>query len=89
MIERPLYMNRLKAMINTEFVKVITGVRRSGKSFLLLMLRDYLEEQGISKDQIIYVNFENPAYFEMFDYRSLYAYLKDKVNSNQKNVLFI
>ncbi|KRL22758.1 ATP-binding protein [Lentilactobacillus kisonensis] len=84
MIERPLYMNRLKAMINTEFVKVITGVRRSGKSFLLLMLRDYLEEQGISKDQIIYVNFENPAYFEMFDYRSLYAYLKDKVNSNQK-----
>lgn len=84
MIERPLYMNKLKKMVDTEFIKVITGVRRSGKSFLLLMLRDYLLKKGIANDQIIYINFENPEYFDLLDYKSLYTYLKDRVNPTKR-----
>lgn len=77
-ILRPLYLKRIEPMIDTEFIKVITGVRRSGKSYLLLMIRDQLLKRGISEKQIIYLNFENPEYFDLLDYRKLYEYLKKK-----------
>ena len=70
-ILRPLYLKRIEPMIDTEFIKVITGVRRSGKSYLLLMIRDQLLKRGISEKQIIYLNFENPEYFDLLDYRKL------------------
>ena len=44
-------------MINTKFIKIITGVRRSGKSYLLLMIKDKLLSMGVDEDQIIYINF--------------------------------
>lgn len=75
-------------MIDTEFIKVITGVRRSGKSYLLLMIRDQLLKRGISEKQIIYLNFENPEYFDLLDYRKLYEYLKKKVDKSKKTYFF-
>lgn len=86
-IERPNYLKRIIPMINTEFIKVITGVRRSGKSYLLLMLKDYLRKQNILKDQIIYLNFEYPQYHKLLDYESLFSYLEDKVNTETKTYL--
>lgn len=71
-------------MINTEFIKVISGVRRCGKSYLLLMIKDKLLQMGISEKQIIYLNFENPEYFDLLSYPKLYKYLKEKVISDQK-----
>lgn len=71
-------------MINTEFVKVITGVRRSGKSYLLLMIKNRLLEMGVSEDQIIYLNFENPRNFDILTYRKLFEYLDEKVDSSKK-----
>lgn len=71
-------------MINTEFIKVITGVRRSGKSYLLLMIKDKLLEMGISEDQIIYLNFENPRNFDILTYKKLFDYLDEKVNPDKK-----
>lgn len=84
-ILRPLYLKRIEPMINTEFIKVITGVRRCGKSYLLLMIKDKLLQMGISEKQIIYLNFENPEYFDLLSYQKLYNYLKEKVVPNQKN----
>ncbi|MCF1783380.1 ATP-binding protein [Lactobacillus mulieris] len=87
-ILRPLYLKKIEPMIDTEFIKVITGVRRSGKSYLLLMIRDQLLKRGISDKQIIYLNFENPEYFDLLDYRKLYDYLKKKVDKSKKNYFF-
>lgn len=83
-ILRPLYLKRIEPMINTEFVKVITGVRRCGKSYLLMMIKDKLKEFDIKNDQIIYLNFENPEYFNLLAYPSLYTYLKKRVKLGQK-----
>lgn len=83
-ILRPLYLKRIEPMINTEFIKVITGVRRSGKSYLLLMIKDKLLNMGISEDQIIYLNFENPRNFEILSYTKLFEYLEERVPQNKK-----
>ncbi|MGV3191788.1 ATP-binding protein [Lactobacillus amylovorus] len=83
-IDRPLYLKRIEPMINTEFIKIITGVRRSGKSYLLLMIKDKLLSMGVDEDQIIYINFENPEFFDLLSYKDLYKYLKDKVVANKK-----
>lgn len=83
-IARPLYLKRIEPMINTEFIKVITGVRRCGKSYLLLMIKDKLLQMGVSEEQIIYLNFENPEYFYLLTYQKLYQYLKEHVNAKEK-----
>ena len=83
-IDRPLYLKRIEPMINTEFIKIITGVRRSGKSYLLLMIKDKLLSMGVDEDQIIYINFENSEFFDLLSYKDLYKYLKDKVVANKK-----
>lgn len=77
-IKRPYYLQRLIPMINTEFIKVITGVRRSGKSYLLLMLKNYLLEHSVSKQQVVYLNFEYPQYHKLLNYDALFEYLEDK-----------
>lgn len=58
-IKRAYYLNQLIKFQNTDFVKVITGVRRSGKSVLLMQYRDYLKEQGVAEKDIIYLNMED------------------------------
>ena len=59
MIIRENYLKKIVDAKDTEFIKVITGVRRSGKSTLLLMFRDYLKDHNVQDDQIIYINFES------------------------------
>lgn len=86
-IKRPHYLQRLIPMINTEFIKVITGVRRSGKSYLLLMLKNYLLEHSVSEQQVVYLNFEYPQYHKLLNYDALFGYLEGKVNTNEKTYL--
>ena len=62
MIIREKYLKRMIDAKDTEFIKVITGVRRSGKSTLLLMFRDYLLENNISSENVIYINFESAKF---------------------------
>lgn len=59
MIQRPTYLKRLIQLKDNENIKIITGVRRAGKSVLLMLYRDYLLSQGIPADNIIYFNFED------------------------------
>lgn len=65
MFERPTYLQRLIDFKDTDFIKVITGVRRSGKSVLLLLFKEYLKQKDILDDHIIYMNFES------FDYQTI------------------
>ncbi|TLQ05157.1 ATP-binding protein [Pediococcus stilesii] len=88
MFVRSLYMNKLEKYKNTEFVKVITGVRRSGKTFILRMFRDQLLKDGISEKQIIFINFESMKYRNLLNNTSFYEYVMDKSLDGQKMYLF-
>lgn len=73
MISRETYLQQLIQFKDTDFIKVITGVRRSGKSVLLMQYRDYLQSQGVPAENIIYLNFES------FDYQ----WVKNEVDFHQ------
>ena len=82
MIIRDNYLKKLIGAKDTEFIKVITGVRRSGKSTLLLMFKDYLINNGIKEENIIYINFESALYDDIKNYKDLYNYVKEKVKKD-------
>ena len=85
MILRKNYLQKLTDAKDTEFIKVITGVRRCGKSTLLLMFKDYLLKNGIKEKNIIYINFESAMYDDIKDFKDLYKYIKNKnININNK-----
>lgn len=89
MIKRPLYLKRIQPMIDTEFIKVITGVRRSGKSYLLLMIKNMLLERGVKEQCIIYINFENPDNAHLLLEKNLYDFVKlNKPDSGKVYLLF-
>ena len=76
MVERKQYLEQLKKWKDQQVVKVITGIRRCGKSTLLMMYQEYLKKQGICDDQIISINFEELEYEEFLDYKVLYNFIK-------------
>lgn len=83
MIIRDNYLKRLIVAKDIEFIKVITGVRRSGKSTLLIMFKDYLKNNGIDEDNIIYINFESAIYDDIKNYKDLYKYVKDRIKKDK------
>lgn len=87
MIIRENYLKRICDAKDTEFIKVITGVRRSGKSTLLLMFKDYLFNSGVKEKNIIYINFESALYDEIKDYKDLYKYVKEKIGKDRVYLL--
>ena len=87
MIDRELYLKRLIDAKDTEFIKVITGVRRSGKSTLLLMYKEYLKKHGILGKNIIHINFESAMFDDIKNYKDLYKYIKDKIDSEKTYIL--
>ena len=76
-IERKEYLEKLIAWKDKQLIKIVTGVRRCGKSMLLEIYRNYLKEHGIEEEQIISINFEDLDYEELTDYRKLYKYLRE------------
>ncbi len=88
LIQRPRYIKFLKKFQDTEFIKVITGVRRSGKTYLMNMFIDELLKKGIHQDQIIHINFENLQYSKLDDYMKLWQYVHDHEVKGKKNYLF-
>lgn len=83
MIIREKYLKKMIDAKDTDFIKVITGVRRSGKSTLLLMFRDYLLANGVKEENIIHINFESAKYDDIKDYKDLYKYIEDKVKDEK------
>ncbi|MGR3808563.1 ATP-binding protein [Pasteurella testudinis] len=84
MIIRPEYIQQLKPFINTPFIKVMTGIRRSGKSTVMKILQAELAEQNVAQEQIIYINFENFAFSDIKTAEKLYVFIKDKVKTAEK-----
>jgi Predicted ATPase (AAA+ superfamily) len=84
MFERQRYLDKLIEYKDTEFIKVITGVRRSGKSYVLHAFQKYLLSININDDQIFYYNFEAPMYMDLLNYRSLYQEIKERAVKDQK-----
>ena len=89
MIPRKAYLDYLISARNLQVIKVISGIRRCGKSTLLELFIHYLKDQGIGDDQIIFINFEDMAYDELRDYKSLYKYIGSKMDSNKMTYIFL
>lgn len=89
MINREEYLKKLINFKDKELIKVITGIRRCGKSTLFELYINYLLENGVKPDQIIRLNLEDPVYYELDNYLKLYNFIKEKMNPNEMNYIFI
>lgn len=87
MVIRENYLNLLIDAKDTEFIKVITGVRRSGKSTLLLMYKEYLLNNSVNENEIIYINFESAMYDYIRNYKDLYEEIKNKLSKSKTYIL--
>lgn len=88
MIYRSEYMQRLKAFKDSKIIKVVTGLRRAGKSTLLQMFKDELTQSGVPAEQIQYINFELMKYDAIRGYRELYELVKGNAVKGKRNYLF-
>lgn len=88
-ISRDEYLNKLIAFKDNQIIKVVTGVRRCGKSTLLGIYRDWLREHGVRSERIISVNFEDIDFEELTDYKKLYAYLKERLSNDEMTYVFL
>lgn len=78
-VMRQEYFQQLLGWKDKKIIKVVTGIRRCGKSTLLKMFQEYLLEQGILKEQIIFINFEEYEYEELWEPKALYQYIKERI----------
>ena len=88
MIARDVYLKKLIDFKDKDLIKIITGIRRCGKSTLFDIYINYLKEQGIQDEQIIKLNLESQDY-SFKDYTELYNYIKERLVNDKKNYVFI
>lgn len=89
MIIRQEYLNQLRLLKDQKVIKVITGIRRSGKSTLLELFRDDLKKQNIAKEQIQFFNFEEEKNIDLRDWRKLHQTIEEKLVQNKMNYIFL
>ncbi len=89
MVERKEYLERLIQWKDEQVIKVVTGIRRCGKSTLLLQYQEWLKASGVSDEQIVTINFEELEYEELQDYKKLYAYLKNRLCKGKMTYIFL
>ena len=89
MIQRDQYLNELRAFRDTKLIKVVSGIRRCGKSTLFELYQEHLLNTGVAPQQIIAINFEDLEYDELQDYKALYAYIKERLIPDKMNYIFL
>lgn len=89
MVIRTTYLNKLKKMKDKQIIKVVTGVRRCGKSTLLLQFQEYLRACGVADDQIITINFEDLANESLLDFHALYDFIISKLEPDKMAYVFL
>ena len=89
MVERKEYLEKLKLWKDEQVIKVVTGIRRCGKSTLLMQYQEYLKLSGVDADRIIAINFEELEYEELCDYKKLYEYIKARLSSDKTTYIFL
>lgn len=88
-IERTIYLEWLKNWREKQIIKVVSGVRRCGKSTLFDIYKDWLIESGTEKSQIISINFEDIEFEHLSEYHELYSYIKERLTANKMNYIFL
>ena len=88
-IDRKEYLDFLVKSKDRQIIKVVSGVRRCGKSTLFEIYKDFLLANGVAKNQIISINFEDMDYEELTDYKKLYEYIKSKMIEDKRNYIFL
>lgn len=89
MIERPLYMDKILPYIDAPFVKILTGIRRCGKSTLLEMLVSELKKRGVSEEQIIFIKFDSFENNDVLDYAAFYKAVRSRMPEGKKTYLLL
>lgn len=89
LIQRQQYLDKLIALKDKNIIKVVTGVRRCGKSTLMEIFQQYLCKHGVPKERIIAINFEDYDYFELREPTKLYAYIKERIKPDEKTYIFL
>lgn len=89
MIKRDAYLNQLIELKDTNIIKVITGIRRCGKSTLFELYKAYLISQGIKASQIIHINFEMLEYEDLLEYKVLYNYILNQLQEEVSHYVFL
>ena len=89
MIQRPEYLNTLISFKDKDLIKVVTGIRRCGKSTLFDLYSNYLREEGIEDNQIIKINLEESEYHHLDTYLKLAEYVIWKLNPDKQNYVFL
>ena len=88
LIDRTEYLEELKRWKDKDVIKVVTGIRRCGKSTLFEIFINYLKSIGIKDEEIIYINLEDAKY-DFTDYKDLYNYINDQIEVNKKYYIFL
>jgi predicted AAA+ superfamily ATPase len=89
MIARKIYLNQLISLCNQNIIKVITGIRRCGKSTLLSEFKDYLKTKGVEEDNILLLNFEEREYSDFERWEDVYDYILDKLSVKGMKYVFL
>lgn len=89
MVQRTEYLQQLKVWKDEKVIKVVTGIRRCGKSTLLQQFQTYLKENGVAEEQIISINFEELEFEHLLSYRELYAYIKERLCDGKMTYIFL
>ena len=88
-IKRPHYLDFLRRHRDLQIIKVVSGVRRAGKSVLFQLYKEELLSTGVDEDQIISINFEDLSYYELRHFQTLYAYIKEQLVSEKTYYIFL
>ena len=88
LIKREIYLDRIRPFYESEMVKVITGIRRCGKSTIMRQIIDEIRNNGVREDYIVYINFEDYKYRKISNADALYEYIEAKIKDEKKYYLF-
>ena len=88
MLKRKIYLEKIRNFYDSDLIKILVGIRRSGKSVILSQIIQELKEKGVDSSHIIYVNFEFIEFEDLTDYKELNKYIKERIKDNKIYYLF-
>ena len=88
-IKRDEYIKRLNELRDKQIIKIITGIRNSGKTTLIKLYQDILKKSGVKDEQIVTIDFDNPVDPKLMDRNELYKYLRSKITKGKKTYIFL
>ena len=88
MLKREIYLEKIRNFYDSDLIKILVGIRRSGKSVILSQIIQELKEKRIDSEHIIYINFEFIEFEDLTDYKELNKYIKERIKDDKIYYLF-